>query len=159
LDELRRHRAAIERQEGSCPPPAELMDGLRRELLARAALADEERRRGGGRDAPELIVEHLHALRAAENLAEAPELPQRIAQLADLGLEGRGLLRGTQPRLHALEIRGLDEVVARAGAQRRHRAIDRRVAGDDDDFRRLRPLELVRELDALSIREAQVGEQ
>src|SRR6185295_3088609 len=135
------------------------MDGLRRELLARAALADEERRRRSGRDAPDLIVEHLHALRAAEDLAETTELAQRIAQLADLVLERRSLLGVAEHSLHALEIRGFDQVVARAGAQRRDGTVDRRVTRDDDDFRRLGPFELARELDALSVGQAQVGEQ
>ena len=159
LDELRRDGAAIQRQERRFAPPAQLVDGVRGELLAGAALADQQRGGRSGRDAAQLIVEHLHALRAAENLAEAAELAQRIAQLADLVLQGRGLLRMAKHRLHALEIRGLDEVVARARAQRSHRAVDGRVTGDDDDFGGVRLFQLAHELDAFAIGQAQIGQQ
>src|SRR5690606_11450754 len=74
LDELRRDRAAVERQERRIAPARELVQRLRGELLARAALADEQHRCRSGSDTAELIVELLHARRAAENAPEASEL-------------------------------------------------------------------------------------
>src|SRR5262249_21375128 len=101
LDELRSDGAAIERQERRLTATAQLVDRRRREPLARAVLAHQQRRSRCRRHAAQLIVEHLHSLRAAENLAEAAELAKRIAQLADLVLKRRRLLRMTKHRLHA----------------------------------------------------------
>ena len=53
FNQLRRHRAAVERQERRALPAAHLVDGLRGELLARAALAGEKHGGRGGRDAPQ----------------------------------------------------------------------------------------------------------
>ncbi len=64
-----------------------------------------------------------------------------------------------QDGLHTLQIRGLDEIVARAGAQRGHRAVHRRVARDDDHFGRFRFLQLAHQLDALAVGQAQIGQQ
>src|SRR5690606_30193927 len=83
LDELRGDRAAVERQERGLAAAAQLVNRLCGELLARAALSDQERRGRSRRNAAQLIVEHLHPLRAAKNATEAPKAAQRIAQLAD----------------------------------------------------------------------------
>ena len=160
LDELRRDGAAVQRQERRFAPAADSScTVVRRQLLAGAALADQQHGGGGRRHAAQLVVEHLHARRAAENAAEAAELAQLLAQLADLVLQSGGLLGVPQDGLHALEIRGLDEIVAGAGAQRGDRAVDGSVAGDDDDFGRLGLLELAHELDALAVRQAQIRQQ
>ncbi len=55
----------------------------------------------------------------------------------------------TKHGLHAFEIRGLHEIVARASAQRGDRAVDGGVTRDNDDFGRLGLFELAHELDAL----------
>src|SRR6185312_4974580 len=60
FDELRRDRAAVDRQEGLQPPAADFMDRLRDDFLAGAALARDEHGRTGGGDALELVVQALH---------------------------------------------------------------------------------------------------
>ena len=136
-------------------PPRELVERLRRELLAGAALPDQHDGGRGRRHARQLVVQHLHALRAAEYAAEAAHAPQLVPQLADLVLQRGGFLRMPQHRLHTLQVRGLYQVIAGARPQRRHGAVDGGVAGDDDDFGRFRLIELAQQLDSLSVREAQ----
>src|SRR4029077_19066873 len=84
LDQLRRHRAAVQRQERRFLAPAQIVDGLRRELLSGAALAGDQHRGGGRRYAPERVIELLHRRGRAQDVAEAAELAQLVAQLADL---------------------------------------------------------------------------
>ena len=139
--------------------PGELVNGLRRQLLAGAALPDQHDRGRGRRHAGQLVVEHLHALRAAEDAPEAAHAPQLIPQLADLVLQRGGLLRMPQHRLHALQVGGLDQIIAGAGAQRGNGAVDGGMAGDDDDFGGFRLLQLAQQLDSLSVRQRQIGQQ
>jgi hypothetical protein len=74
-------------------------------------------------------------------------------------LESGSLFRVAQDSLHALEIRGLHEIVARAGAKRGYSAVHRGMPGDNNNFRRFRLLELAYELNALAVRQAKVGQQ
>ena len=61
LNELRRDRAAVQRQKWSVAAAAQFVHGMRGELLAGSALTDQEHSGGCGRDAAQLVVEHLHA--------------------------------------------------------------------------------------------------
>ncbi len=64
-----------------------------------------------------------------------------------------------QHRLHALQVRGLHQVIAGARPQRRHGAVDSGVPGDDDDFGGLGLLELAQQLDTLTVGKLQIGEE
>src|SRR5215510_4579333 len=135
------------------------MNRLRGELLPGPALAGQEHGRRSGRDAPELVVELLHRGRGAENVAETAELAQLVSQFADLGAQLAGLRYPAQDRLQPLDVDRLHQIVGRAQAQCLDCALDARVAGDHHYLGRVARLEIRDELDALAVRELQVGEQ
>src|SRR5690606_6695360 len=70
LDERGRERGAVDRDEGAASP-ALIADGARDELLARAALALDDRRERGRRDPGHTRREELHA-RPADDGGVAP---------------------------------------------------------------------------------------
>ncbi len=157
--QLRGDGPAIERKERGLLAAAEVVDGLRGKLLAGAALALQQHRRRSGRDAAELVVELLHRRRAAEDMAEAAELAQLVAQLADLGAQLAGARHAPQDGAQALDVDGLHQIVRRARAQRRDRALHGRVAGDQHELRGGVLLDVVHELRALPVGQLQVGQQ
>jgi hypothetical protein len=83
LDEIARQRRAVQRDERRLRLRPAFVDGSRHELLAGAALADDENRaaRGGGGLDP--LVESVHHGRGADEPMEAP---------SRLGRQTRGLL-------------------------------------------------------------------
>src|SRR3954462_2845592 len=112
------------------------MDGLRGELLPGPALAHEQYRRGGGGAASELVIELLHRLGAAEDVAETPEPALLVAQLADLHAELPGLGHAPQDRLQALDVDRLHGEVVRNQANRVVGALHARMSGDHYHLRR-----------------------
>jgi hypothetical protein len=147
------------RQEGRALAAAHLVHGLRGELLAGARLAHQQHGRRGRRDAAELIVELLHRRARAEQVAVAPELSQLLAQLADLGAQLASARHAPQHRAQPLDVHRLHHVIGGAQAQRLHGALDARVTGDQHHLGRLARLEVVDQLDALTVGQLQVGEQ
>ena len=91
-------------------------------------------------------------------MAEAAELAQLVAQLADLGAQLAGARHAAQDRAQALDIDRLHHVVGGAQAQRLHRALDAGVAGDQHHLGRLARLQVVDQLDALAVGQLQIGE-
>ena len=70
LDQVRRHRGAVEDDEGPLGARRRLVDGARDDVLAAAGLAADEHGQIGRRDALE-HTEHLaHAHRASDHVAE-----------------------------------------------------------------------------------------
>ena len=133
LEERRRDRAAVHRDERRLRAPALLVDEAREDLLSRAGLAGEEdgdvARRGAGRE--RLRFEERR--RAAERPACARR--QRGLEIAHAVFEREPRVRA---REHGREHVGVDrlreEVVGTAADQReRERGLPR--ARDDDDLR------------------------
>jgi len=156
FDELRRDRAAVHREKRLQAAPAHLVDGLRDDFLAGAALAGDEDRRPGGRDALQLVVEALHGRRRAHETAEPSERPQLVAQARDFGAK---LGRSRHARKHAAQMRQIDrlqKIVARAPAYRLDRALERRVSGDHDHFGRGAAWKVAQQLHAVAIRQDEV---
>jgi len=60
FDQVRRDRAAVDREEGALAAPAQVVDGLRDDLLAGAALAGDENFRVGSSDTIDLLTEIGH---------------------------------------------------------------------------------------------------
>src|SRR5882724_10492898 len=135
------------------------MHSLGSKLLARAALPNEHDRGRGRRHTAELVIQHLHTRRAAQDAAETAKLTQLLAQLADLMLQSGSFLGVPQHSLNTVEIRRFDEIVARAGAKRRNSAINCGMARDNDDFGGLRLVELTHKLDTLAVRQAKVRQK
>src|SRR6202034_424757 len=84
LDEGRRDGAAVERQERRLGAPAQVVQGLRREVLAGAALADQEDGGLGGSHPVDHLVDLQHRVGGAEKEAETPHLG-RLLRLARRG--------------------------------------------------------------------------
>ncbi len=135
FNELRRHRAAVERQERRLASPAQFMQRQRRQLLARAAFTQQQHRRGSRRDPGQLVVQQLHGRRAAQQPAEAPQPPQFVPQRANLIAQRGGLARVSQHRLHPVKLRRLYQIVRGARPQGGHRTVHRGVAGHHDQLR------------------------
>ncbi|MCY1291392.1 hypothetical protein D9M70_405780 [compost metagenome] len=157
LDQRGRDRAAIDREERLAAPRRQLVHGLRGQLLAGAAFADQQHRGLGGRHARELVIDRLHHLRTAHQPAKAAIAAQFAAQRMDFGAQlaggGQALEHGLQP----CHVDRLDQVVGRAGAQRVDRAFDAGIAGGQDHFD-AGGTDLVEQLHAVAVGQAQVGD-
>src|SRR5262249_31685802 len=135
LDERGRERRAVEGDERRLAAQREPVDGAREELLAGAALAEDEHARVRGRDALHHGEELLHRRRLADDLVHAAHARDLVAQapyLAGEAAVGRGAVDGGGELLRA---RGLAQVIEGALAHRRDRGLDRALAGEDDDRR------------------------
>ena len=137
-------------------PARELVDGARDDFLAGAAFAEQQHRGLGGRHARDLVVDLLHRGRAADQAAEAAHAAQLVAQRADLRAQLAALRHAREHRLQALQVDGLGEVVGGAEAQRLDRALDARVAGDEDGLDRRAVLEVLEEVHAAAVGQPQV---
>jgi len=71
LDEVRRHRAAVEDDEGCARARARLVDGVGGDVLARARLPDEGERDVGAREAPQNLEDLAHESGRGNDAPEA----------------------------------------------------------------------------------------
>ena len=115
---------AVDGDERVLASPAEMMDGLGDELLARARFAVHEHRRGRRRRLLDDAIDRAQRRRVADHLAEPAvvlELPPKAGDVAQgiLALGDMG-----QQRTKALRIDRLRQVVVRAFLHRRHGGID-----------------------------------
>ncbi|MNN15074.1 hypothetical protein D3C81_1281700 [compost metagenome] len=133
------------------------MHGLRRQFLARAALANQQHGGLGRANLAQLVVDRLHGFGTAQQPAKAPVAAQLAAQRMDFRLQlagsGNALEDGLEPR----DVDRLDEVVGGAQAQRLHGALHAGVAGGQDDFHAGRA-HFLEQLHAAAIGQAQVGQ-
>ena len=158
FDEGRGHRAAVHGQEGLVPPPAQPVDGLGGELLARPALAREQHARLRRGDARDQVVHALHLGRAAHQAAEAAELAQLTTQALHLGLEFARANHAGEDALEAGPVGRFAQVVERSFAQRLDGGIHRGVPGDDDDLALGGNRLVAQQLEAVPVRQAEVHE-
>ena len=135
------------------------MDGLGEELLARAALPEQEHRRRARCDLPHGLEygEDLGAL--ADQVVEIVFVREAITQ--DLGLLEETLLLEDllQDHLQLVDVDGLPQVVLGPHLHGPHRGLDRAVGGHEEHHR-LGPdlLDLGQQLDAVHAGHAEVGE-
>ena len=130
LDEVLRDGRAVHLDERLVAPRRAPVERLRDELLAGAALAGDEDRRGGVRHLPDDVVDGLHRRRLAH---ERRTFPVREVRVDVLALEVVGARRLGDDLLQLLLLEGLRDVVERPRLERRDRAVHRAVGGDDDD--------------------------
>ena len=91
LDELGRNRAAIHHLERSARAFAQLVNRARRELLARARLADEHDRKVGARDRRQILAGREQSLALADHgLERRVSGAQRLDRGARAARRGRG---------------------------------------------------------------------
>jgi hypothetical protein len=157
LDQRFRDRRAVDGDEGAVAPVRQVVRGARHELLARAALAVDEHRRGAGRRELDPAIDLLHGARLAHELAEGALLAQLVAQEVHLARE-RLLLDGfLEEHLEPRGVHRLREVVEGAVAHRLDRALDRTVPGHEQhDGRAARLLELLQERESIHLGQHQV---
>src|SRR4030095_12813407 len=98
-------------------PPAELMDRLRDELLARSAFAPDEHGCIGGGPHGDQVIDLLHGLRGAQERPELPQLTKLLAELADFAVLLERPAEVRDDRLEPLHLDRLREVVARSEAK------------------------------------------
>ena len=121
---------AVDRHEGAGGPRAALVDRARHELLAGAALAEDEHRGVRRRDALDEAQHGAHRRPVADDVREAARHVEAPLQHAVAALEATLLDGPLQARPHLVPVgERLDEVVERAALHRRDRGVDRRVAG------------------------------
>ena len=122
-------RAAVDRHERARRAPAVRVDRARDELLAGAAVADDEHRRGGVGRVRNLLVDRQHAGRAADQAGRrdvegGPRSAAGAATSDERALDGR---------LDFRDVERLADVVERAGAHRIDRRLQRPEPADQHD--------------------------
>ena len=156
FDQVRRDRAAVDREERAGAPPAQVVHGLRDDFLAGAALAGDEHRHRGARDAQDLLIDPAHRGRAAPELAEMALFLQALLEVVGLGLQCRRLGQPGQHALELLQAHRLDEVVGGAQAQRLDGCVQARVARDQHHLGVRQHLRVVEQLHAAAVGQYQV---
>ena len=138
---------------------AQVVDGLRDHLLARARLPGDEDAGVGAGHPSDQVVDLLHGRGCADERAEPAQLAQLGPQRADLPLHLQGAGQVGQGHLEPGEIDRLGEVVGDAAAQGVHGGLHARVAGDQDDFGVGGALEAVQEVEPAAVGQLEVDEQ
>ncbi len=80
LDHALRQRRAIDLDDGLCGAPAGVVDGVRHQLLARAALPAQEHRRVARGDLGDEVVDLLHRLGVADDVRRPEPVLQLVLQ-------------------------------------------------------------------------------
>ena len=159
LEERRGEGRAVDRDERAVRARGKVVDGLRDELLARAAGAlDQDRglRRGGLADH---VEEPLHRGGAADDVLQAVARVEPLVQLAVLALQIPGAQGAGEHEVELVEVHGLREEVLRAELHRLHRRLHRPVGGEQDaDRGGVAGARLAQEREAVAAGHADVGE-
>ncbi len=159
LEERLRQGGAGHLDEGPVPSRAVLVERLGEQLLAGAALAEEQHRGGGGGHLADRLEDRQHLRALAHQVVEAVLVLEPLAQRARLLHEALPLQGLLEDDLQLLDVDRLAEVVLGAELHRLDRRLDRAVGGHDDDHRlRAHLLDLREQLDPVHARHAQVGE-
>src|SRR5262249_29888720 len=116
-------RRAVDRDEGAVPPPAPSVEGLRDELLPRAALADDEDRRVRGGDLRDGREDLLHGRALPDELSERETLDGPFLQGAVLEEEAPPLQRPPDDEEELGLLERLLEEVERAELHRAERVL------------------------------------
>ena len=156
LDQVLGNRAAVEGKEGFPPTLAELVDRLRDEFLARAALTADENRGVGRSDLDHQVVDLLHRGRDADQPSEPAELAQLASQGADVVRERSQATDVSEHGLQTPVVQGLREVVEGAEPQGVDRGVDGRHARNQDHVRTGRFPEFPEQFDPVSVGQHQI---
>ena len=157
LDEGLGDCRAVDRDERLVAPVRELVNRARHELLARAAFPVHKHGRVARRRQLDPAIYLLHALRLANQLAEAALLLQLMAQEADLARQRLLLDRFLEQHLQPRGVDGLGEIVERAAAHGFHGGLHRPLSGHEQHDRRpARFLQLLEERESIHLGQHEV---
>ena len=160
LQEVGRHRPAVDRDERPAGSRGEPVNRRRHQLLPGAALALDQHRRVRRRHADDHPLHRFHRRRDADQLAHAELLAQAAPQRVDLLAKQAPLQDVVQEVAELLEDQGLREVVVRAQLQRLHRGRHGGIARHHEHLdRRIVPLEVPEELHAVHLRQVDVHDR
>jgi hypothetical protein len=158
LDEGLGDGCAVDGHEGLAPPVGQVVDGSRHELLAGAALAEDQDRGGAGGGQLDPPVDLVHALGLAHQLTEAALLAQLVPEEVDLAGERFLLDRLLQQHLKPGGVHRLGEVVEGAVSHGLHGALHRGMPRHQQHGRRAARLpELLEQRQAVHLRQHQIG--
>ena len=154
LEQVRRNRRGVERDEGAGGARAVLVQCAGDELLAGAGLPGDEHRDARARQASDGAKHLLHRRRPSQQLRHA----RRAGGLAAGRLAGAG---GAPHQGHRLiDVEGLGQVLERAALVGGHCVAQIRVRRHDDDRqRRARVADAAQQLQPRGARHADVGDQ
>ena len=135
LDQIFRHRAAIDRNERLRPPLAGAVDRARDELLADAGFAGDQYRDARGRCLLRHAQRRLHGGALGDDVLEAERAGAAVLDAVEFAFERAGVERVAQAHLQPLGADRLDHEIDRARAHRRDDVVDAAMRGLDDDRR------------------------
>ena len=129
------------RDERPAPARRVVVDDLGDELLAGAALALDEHRRVGIRDAADRLVDLLHRRAVADDRDADLEAAAQLAfETVQVGGQTRHLQGAAGDGAHLVDVERLGDVIVGAALHRVDGVVHRVLRRDDDDRRRRRPL-------------------
>ncbi len=159
LQDVARDGAAVDGQEPLVAARARTVERVGHQLLAGAAVADDEHAGARGRHQPHLLEEVLHGRRAADDALEAVALVEHLAQVRDLLLELLLLDQVHHPLAQLVEIDGFGEVVVGAHPHGFDGGLDGAVGGHQHDAEIDLPLpHLLQEAEPVHAGHAQVAD-
>jgi hypothetical protein len=159
LDQRLGHRRQVDRDERRLGPRRVVVDRARDQLLAGAALAGDQDRRGRAGDPADQSEDLLHGLGPRDHVLEAVLALDLALQPRDLSPQralGQGLVDQEQ---ELLDLERLGDVVVGAELDRLDRGLDRAEGGDHDDVRRVgEGADVADQIEAVEVGHPQVGD-
>ena len=150
---------AIDGDEGPLSAGRKLVERARGQLLARAALARDQDRRGRGRGQLHEPVDLLHGRAGAHELAQAPDLSDPSPQQDDLAERFPFLRSLGNERLEPAHVYGLHQVVVGAFLHGGHRAVDAALPREQDDAHEGKLLlQRLEKREAVELRHDEIGD-
>jgi hypothetical protein len=133
LEQRLREGGAVDGDEGAGAPAAAVVQRVRHQLLAGAALAGDQHGRLALRDGVDAVEQAQHGRAAPDDVAARLALRQLGPRPLELALQGQ--LRGDAIHLQddLRDVEGLGDVVVGAFLERRDRVRHGAVGGDQDD--------------------------
>ncbi len=132
LDEIFRHGAAIDRDEGLGAPFAGAVNGAGDQFLADAGFAGDQHRDGGHGRFLGHAQHAVHAGALGDDVAQTQRAGAAVLHARDLAFERAGVERVAQRDLQPLGANRLDHEIDGAGAHRRDHIVDAAMRGLHD---------------------------
>jgi hypothetical protein len=159
LDQRLGHRGQVDRDERRLGPRRVVVDRARDQLLAGAALAGDQHRRGRAGDPADQSEDLLHGLGPRDDVLEAVLALDLALQPRDLSPQRALGQRLVDQEQELLDLERLGDVVVGAELDRLDRGLDRAERGDHDDVRRVgQGADVADQIEAVEVGHPQVGD-